>query len=511
MLDIENKLDEVLKKSNSLPFLFVGSGMSRRYLDLPNWGGLLKKFLDEDEVEYHIQKTSGDYPKVAKYIQSEFLEIFWKNLEYKKMKDEYKKLGFIGEQYPFKFAISKYFQDIDYSSYALKDEVEELKKANIDGVITTNYDMFLETIFDYKIYKGQDDLLFNKILEIGEIYKIHGCATKFETIIITDDDYVRFKERNLYLTSKLTSLFIEHPIIFLGYSLSDENITTVLKNIAKSIGADNIDRLKDRIIFVEYETDKSKHQFINNTKKIEEDFSIPIKHIKTDDYLSIYKSLSKTKRKIPAKCVRMLEQQMYELSKTDKLETSKTDKLETKAVVDIKNVKDYKDIEFYAGIGIVKEMSNKGYNCIESIDLFEDLIFDADKFNLPENIVHKTLPKLFAQNTYLPIFKYLKEIKIDNENYKEKSLHQKIINIIEFDYDKYMYRSNLNYFEEDKTFIENIFKYLKNNEKDKINLEKFQNFLKENKSILNDEKHISEKTDYKKLACLYDRLKYGWF
>jgi len=504
MLDIENKLDEVLKKSNSLPFLFVGSGMSRRYLDLPDWGGLLEKF--SDKAKFHIGYYNENYPKVASIIEEEFYKTWWENDLYLESRTSHKNIT--RRNQPFKIEIANYFNYIDYNAYELKEEVEALKKANIDGIITTNYDTFLETLFDYKVYKGQDDLLFNKILEIGEIYKIHGCSTKFESIVITDDDYKIFKERNIYLTSKLTSLFMEHPIIFLGYSLSDENITTVLKNIAKSIGADNIDRLKDRIIFVEYETDKSKHQFINNTKKIEEDFSIPIKHIKTDDFLSIYKALSKTKRKIPAKCLRMMENSIYELVKTN-------DPQGKMAVVDIENINDYTDIEFYAGVGVVSEMSNKGYDGISANDLFDDLILDTNTYKLPRKIIRNVLPQLFKQNNpiYLPIFKYLKELSITKDTYLEldEDLHKKIINIINFDNSKYKYRSNLNYFEEDKTFIENIFKYLENNDNSKINLEKLQNFLKENKSILNNKDKINEKTDYKKLACLYDRLKYGWF
>ncbi|MEA3315717.1 MAG: hypothetical protein U9Q30_07685 [Campylobacterota bacterium] len=129
MLDIQNKLDEVLKKSNSLPFLFVGSGISRRYLDLPNWGGLLKKFLDEDDVEFQIQKSNGNYPKVATYIQERFLEVFWKDNKYKDMKKEYQNLGYIGEEYPFKFAIADYFNNIDYEEYNYKEEIEELQKS----------------------------------------------------------------------------------------------------------------------------------------------------------------------------------------------------------------------------------------------------------------------------------------------------------------------------------------------------------------------------------------------
>ena len=504
MLDIQTKLREVLNKSNSLPFLFVGSGMSRRYLGLPDWGGLLKEFLDEDDVEYQMQKTNGNYPKVATYIQEKFLEIFWKSEEYKSMKTEYKKLGFTGEEYPFKFAIAQYFENIDYSNYQYKEEIEAFKKVNIDGIITTNYDNFLETIFDFKVYKGQDDLFFTKTMEIGEIYKIHGCCTKSETIVINEDDYKRFKEQNLYLTSKLTSLFMEHPIIFLGYSLSDENVTAILKNIASSIGNDKLELLQDRIIFVEYETEKSKQFFEPRVKNID-GLNIPITHIKTDDFLSIYKVLSATQRKIPAKCLRMMENSIYELIKTN-------DPQGKMAVVDIDKISDYTDIEFYAGIGVVNEVSNKGYNCIERIDLFEDLIFDEDNYKFPENIITKTLPKLFQKTPSLkiiPIFKYLQASHITKENYKSSSLHPNIEDVINQNIS--LYKVSITHFTVDTIFLTNVFESLEKEEYSKIDLERFQNFLSLNKKYLDSKLNSTTSGYYMKLACLYDRLKYGWF
>lgn len=504
MLDIQDNLNALLKKSNSLPFLFVGSGMSRRYLDLPDWGGLLKQFLDEDDVEYEIQKSNGDYPKVASYIQKEFLKEFWKNDKYKDMKKEYQKLNFIGEEYPFKFTIADYFNNIDYKDYKHKEEIGEFKKINIDGIITTNYDNFLETIFDYEVYKGQDDLFFTKTMEIGEIYKIHGCCTKFESIVITENDYTRFKEQNIYLTSKLTSLFMEHPIVFLGYSLSDENIIGILKNIASSIGKDKLELLQDRIIFIEYETDTTKQFFESRVKQID-DLIIPITHIKTDDFLSIYKALGTTQRKIPAKCLRMMENSIYELIKTN-------DPRGKMAVVDIDKIDDYTDIEFYAGVGVVNEMSNKGYNCIDSIDLFEDLIFDGDNYKFPENIISRTLPQLFQKTPNLrniPIFKYLKASDIDIDNYKDNELHKNIEEIIE--QDSPFYKITPSYFEDDKVFIEKMYTFLDAKQYTKIDLERFQNFLVINKKYLNDKSNQTANTYYKKLACLYDRLKYGWF
>lgn len=76
-------IDYIVNKFNSTPFLFVGSGMSRRYLNLPDWKGLLKHFasiIDIDEFAYRSYENKvaitgnkdGELPKIAELIQQDF-------------------------------------------------------------------------------------------------------------------------------------------------------------------------------------------------------------------------------------------------------------------------------------------------------------------------------------------------------------------------------------------------------------------------------------------------------
>jgi len=301
-MDIKEKLVEIFKTRASGPFLFVGSGFSRRYLGLEDWKGLLERFcVAGNPFEYYVAKANGDYPTAANFLSKDFNEYWWKSDEYKASVTRFKSK--IGDQTSaLRIEICNYLSTLDQtiaktSKYA--EEVRLLSTLNVDGVITTNWDIFLEQIFpEYKVFIGQNELLFSNPQEIAEIYKIHGCATRPHSLILTDKDYEKFNEINPYLAAKLITLFVEHPIVFIGYSISDPNISSLLRAISSCIGKDKIEQLRRNLIFVD-RTYENEEASISDTYLTIEGIQIPLILIKTNDFIPIYQAIDVTKRKIP--------------------------------------------------------------------------------------------------------------------------------------------------------------------------------------------------------------------
>jgi len=77
------ELKDIINNFNTAPFLFVGSGITRRYLGLPDWKGLLEHFarkIRDDNFIYSyyenkaktMECSAGAFPKIAELIQNEF-------------------------------------------------------------------------------------------------------------------------------------------------------------------------------------------------------------------------------------------------------------------------------------------------------------------------------------------------------------------------------------------------------------------------------------------------------
>lgn len=79
---------------------------------------------------------------------------------------------------------------------------------------------------------------------IAEIYKIHGSVQNPESIVINKADYQKFYDKGKYLAAKLMTIFMEYPIIFIGYSISDSDIQAILSDVVECLPLDKIEILQ---------------------------------------------------------------------------------------------------------------------------------------------------------------------------------------------------------------------------------------------------------------------------
>ena len=242
------------------PYLFVGSGFSKRYLASPSWGELLEKIRatlgDSYPQEKYIDPkvTPPDLPGYAEKMADDIKNLWWNSDRYSYIygDNENRKIA-AGDYGPLKqVACHVLSQDLSFpdilngdfpetalgyeTQKVLSDELELFQKINSPCLITTNYDSLIEKLLEYDVFVGQDDLILSHTQGVGEIYKIHGDINVPNSIVLTKSDYDRFKAHDKYLHAKILTIFAENPIVFLGYSLSDKNIQEIIRGIVDCIG-----------------------------------------------------------------------------------------------------------------------------------------------------------------------------------------------------------------------------------------------------------------------------------
>jgi hypothetical protein len=136
-----------------------------------------------------------------------------------------------------KYAIAQHLSSLTPDSIAsvgdskMIAEITALQAIRPHALITTNYDRFLEVAFpEYQPVVGQNIIHSTQVL-FGEIFKIHGCISDYQSLVFTQTDYAEFTRKKKYLSAKLLTYFSEHPLLFVGYSASDPNIQAVLSDI----------------------------------------------------------------------------------------------------------------------------------------------------------------------------------------------------------------------------------------------------------------------------------------
>lgn len=527
--NLKKYINDTISSFTQLPYLFIGTGFSMRYSSSPSWDDLLfdvwklmngddeqryKKFkqgieynlrsklanIDEEQRKYYINPQLASLLQVQfndKYFNDErFSEEVFSNIEVEEI---------IEHNYdPFKYLITKKFENISYLVDGAKyHEIDVLSKYKnkIAGVITTNYDKLLELLFDdFETLVGQDNMLLSNINNIFEIFKIHGSIEMPDSLVITKEDYDYFEDKLKYLSAKLLTMFVEHPIIFIGYGMGDLNILRLLDEISKCLNVQQIQKIKNKFIFITRSKDGREHTIIKEIKGLQ------MIEFVLEDYSTIYGALGIIKSSMPVKLMRKLQDMVCNYVYS----------VEAKNDIIFGNINnpDIEDDKAAIYVGQKDTVAQIGFDYYTIDDILEDVLLDNKPFLVHERLITKTFKNIrsIAGTTYLPIYKYLVRLgqTIDDvpSNYniiksyddirpnksEERHINREKVFIsieeIELEYPNHLVKQ-----------IANIKKYAIN-----INTDDLQNYIIKH---YNKDTYKAQYPSFKKLIALYDYKKYS--
>lgn len=511
-MEISKLIKNAIQETGHQPFLFVGSGFSKRYMNTESWEELLRVFCTEysnNEFQYNVYANKveetgyyGKLPEIAALLEKDYNNAVLTLKKYEVFRQKNKK-QLMNNASALKIAIAEHFQNVTYDETDKEiDLIKKLGRRSLSGIITTNFDRMLENLFpNFKTYIGQEELIFANITGIGEIYKIHGSIEDSESLILTSKDYAEFEEHSSYLIAKLLTIFLEYPIIFLGYSLDDKNIRNIFETISKCLTQEKLDALKSRLIFVDYSKEEKISEFL---MQFENRNNVRMNCISTVDFMQIYHAIYETKSKYNPAILRHLRQDIYELANSSS--TS-----ETIVATGFENLDDISKAEkFILGVGIAKNG-----HMIKAEQLYEDIVFDNQHFN-PVLVIEEYLPELLKNNSGgLPMYKYLRNYQKDVfERVKDNVLKYTSVDAFlnkQLRQQKQNYRKMLEEISVQTVILtegnELAYKKLIFLERDEINVDELlqylQKYMKRHTSSC-----LKNNSELKRLIRIYDLVKY---
>jgi len=434
-MNMTSKIKSLLETSNSHPFLFVGSGFTHRYLGTDDWEGLVGHFAKQakPDTEFALEwyrnevAASGaspehDLPEITGRVASDYARRFLSDKSFADLRNRHAEM--IRDRVsPLKIGVADLLGQLEanFTKPEYPEEISALGHArkNVAGIITTNFDRFLEHLFpEHLPYIGQNQLLFNQSYGVGETYKIHGCVSDPKSLVLTDADYATYQNRNAYLSAKLLTIFLEHPIIFLGYSLNDPNIRMIFSDIANCLSESQLATLSERLIFVQ-RTKDGRPEGITTVRDNFGNGVIESKRVVLSDFSRLYKAIASLRSSYPPKILRKLKKDLYEL-------VLSTDTKERIRVIDINDATEMDKVEYVIGIGVSRQLAGQGYGGLEVYDLIKDLIFEESALDAAQ-VAELVLPKFSKQiSNNNPVFKYLSQTEEENIHTDLKSYLEEV-------------------------------------------------------------------------------------
>lgn len=304
------------------------------------------------------------------------------------------------------------------------------------------------------------------------------------------------------MAAKLLTIFMEYPIIFIGYSLSDTNIRDILSSIIKCMTNEQINLLKNKFIFVEYDEHMEGYEIGESTFTFANDKMLTMTKITLSDYSIVYKAIGKKKMKIPVRLLRILKDELFLYTLTNEpTKNIKVASIDDERVANDELVMSIGTTETLNGLKGVT--SNQWYKNIVMHDLnysVEDLLSYAPELAKQES--GKLPINSLYQEKHMNIEGLNKLVVFDFENIISKTIKRErvrhpqisIKDILKQNLDTEKEMLNMAYLQENDICLEDLEEYLKSI------------FIKE-PDILSVYEPKGKRTNLRRLIRIYDYLK----
>lgn len=306
------------------------------------------------------------------------------------------------------------------------------------------------------------------------------------------------------------TIFMEYPIIYIDYSLTDQDIQKILNDILLCLPKDKADRLQERFVFVDYKPGMTGYTVSSYAMAIgPQIFSMT--RLTLSDFGILYDALAAKQASVPVKLLRRFKEEMYTY-----VVTSKPGPLMKVGQIDDKNI-DENCLAISIGV------SNTGERGLQSIvhanEWYRSIVMGDLTDYSAEQLLRYAYPEMRRSNSGdLPVYRYLSQIQTQEDFPQIRSETKSSFDDLATNTNK-KYRSTTDCY----SSLQNLWETLKDNPpkayrvmcslpEDKMDADYLGQIL--HKVFTNDPDaldhfDVNTRSNVKRLIRMYDYLKWG--
>ncbi|MDO5861899.1 MAG: SIR2 family protein [Thermoplasmata archaeon] len=268
-----NPLPSDMFSMKRAPILWVGSGISKRYVEgFQTWDELLSSVAGkfgispgmyaairmEASREVEDPKRSPDLVamKTASKLSSRLISMISDgSIEPTDILSENDAELFLRGVDPIKLLVCASIRNVTFrKDMEIEIELFSRLRESVPAVVTTNYDTVVEMLFgeEFKVFSDVDDYYGLDSMGVGEIYKIHGTVSKPRSIFLLEEDIKEYQHTRPVISSKIISLMCESPLLILGHSMDDSIIRDTIADILDCFSGGKAAEVSRNIVCVRY-------------------------------------------------------------------------------------------------------------------------------------------------------------------------------------------------------------------------------------------------------------------